>query len=98
MIQTSKNELKSAYILLKCNKKEHNDCRRIRDALLEKYPNVRRAHTTNVKIHDERWCVAATALVDSADEKKFERGLWSIHTSTKKSIGISNVHLVIDQL
>ncbi len=97
MMQTSKNELKNAYILLKCNKKEHDDCRNIRDALLEKYPNVRRAQTTNVKIHGEQWCVAATALVNSVDEKKFERELWDLHTSAKKPTGISNIHFVIDR-
>ncbi len=96
-MQISKNELKNAYILLKCNKRKHDDCRKIRDALLEKHPNVRRAQTTNVKIHGEQWCVAATALVNSADERKFEQGLWNLHTSAKKSIGISNVHFVIDQ-
>ena len=97
MMQVSKNELKSAYVLLKCNKKEHDDCRKIRDALLKKYPNVRRAQTTDAKINGEQWCVAATALVNSKDAKQFEDELWSLRTSEKKPVGVANVHFIIDQ-
>jgi len=96
-MQAPTNELKNAYVLLKCDKTAHDDCRKIRDALLEKYPNVRRAQTTDTKINGEQWCVAATALVNSADAKKFEQGLWKLHTTAKKPVGISNVHFVIDQ-
>ena len=97
MMQAPKNELKNAYVLLKCDKKEHKDCRKIRDALLEKYPNVRRAYTIDAEINGERWCIAATALVNSADEKKVEDSLWKLHTDSKKPIGISNVHFVVDK-
>ncbi len=96
MIQVPRNELKNAYVLLQCDKKIHNDCRKIRDTLLEEYPNVQRAHTTNAKINGEQWCVAATALVNTADKEKFEKGLWKLHTDSKKPVGISNIHLVID--
>ena len=53
-------KLKNAFVLLQCDKKTHDDCRKIRDELL-KYPNIQRAHTTRAKINDEQWCVAATA-------------------------------------
>ena len=92
-----KNELKNAMILLKCDKTNHNDCRLIRDALLEQYPNVRKAITTNTRIKGEKWCVAASALVNLADEEKFEKGLWNLKAGPKKNIGISNVHFIIDQ-
>jgi len=91
-----KNELKNAYVLLKCDKKEHDDCRKIRDALLKKYPNVRRAQTTDAKINGEKWCVAATALVNSAESERFEKDLKKLHTSNK-IVGISKVHVIIDQ-
>ncbi len=97
MMQVQKNELKSAYILLKCDKKEHSDCRKIRDALLDKYPNVRRAQTTDAKINGEQWCVAATALVNSTDADKIKEDLWKLRTNNKRFIGISNVHFVVDQ-
>ena len=97
-VPSSKNELKSAFILLKCNKKlDHNDCRQIRDALLEKHPNVRRAYTTNTKILGEQWCVAATALVNTAKQKEFEKKLWKLETKSKNPIKIAKVHLVVDQ-
>lgn len=96
MMQVSENELKSAYVLLKCSKKKHNDCRKTRDALLNKYPNVRRAQTTDVKINGEQWCVAATALVNSKDAKQFENELWNLFTSGKNPVGVVNVHFIID--
>ena len=96
-MQMPKNELKSAYIFLQCDKKSHNDCRKIRDVLLEKHPNVRRAQTTNAKIRGEQWCVAATALVNTANEDKFKKELYDLHTDSKRPVGISNVHLIVDQ-
>lgn len=97
-VNSPKNELKSAFVLLKCDKKKsHDDCRQIRDALLEKYPNVRRAYTTDAIIKGEKWCVAATALVNVAKQEAFEDELWNLKTKSKKPIGISDVHIVIDQ-
>ena len=90
------NKLKSAFILLQCDKNIHNDCRKIRDALLEKFPNVRKANTTDAKIRGIKWCVAATALVNASDEEKFEKELWDLKTDTARPIGVSNIHLVLD--
>ena len=95
-MQSEKNQLKSAFILLRCDKKEHNDCRKIRDALLEKHPNVRSAYTTKAEINGERWCVAATALVNTAKEKQFEKELFALETKTARPIGVSGLHLVVD--
>jgi len=97
MMQFEKNQLKTAFILLKCDKRKHNDCRKIRDALLEKHPNVRKAHTTNAKIQDERWCVAATALVNTSEAKQFEDDLWKLKTETARPVGVSDLHFVLDE-
>ena len=96
MTQLEKNQLKPAFILLQCDKTTHNDCRKIRDRLLEKHPNVRKAYTTNVRIRDQRWCVAATALVNTAREKQFEKQLLKLKTNTSRPIGVSRLHLVVD--
>lgn len=96
MIQLEKNQLKSAFILLQCDKKTHNDCRAIRNTLLENFPNVRKANTTDANIRGERWCVAATVLVNTFEEKQFKKKLMALKTNTTRSIGVSKLHLVLD--
>ena len=93
MTQITKNELKSAYVFLKCSQNKHDDCRKIRDALLDRHPNVRRAQTVNVKIKGERWCVSATALVNSMDAASFEKELSNLCAD---GICVTDVHLIID--
>ena len=96
---TAKTKLKSAYILLKCSKKNHDDCRDIRDTLLRMYPTVRRASTTNAIINGKRWCVSATALVSSKDAKQFENKLRNITCVTDtKTVKINNIHFVLDDV
>ena len=92
----AENKLKSAFILLRCDKKVHNDCRPIRNALLEKFPNVRMAYTTNAEIGGVRWCVAATALVNAAEADKFEKGLFKLKSNHARPTGVSNVRFAMD--
>ena len=78
---------------MKCSQNKHDDCRKIRDALLDRHPNVRRAQTVNVKIKGERWCVSATALVNSMDAVSFEKEMSNLYAGR---IGVTDVHLIID--
>ena len=93
----TKTELRSAYILLKCSKKSHDDCRDIRDTLLRMYPTVRRAMTTNAIINSKHWCVSATALVSTKDAKQFENKLRNITCITDtKTVKVKDIHFVLD--
>jgi len=96
MQQLHKSDLRSAFVLLKCSKQSHNDCRKIRDALIDKFPNIQEAYTTNAEVDGEQWCVAASALVDVKDEKKFEKELWKLTAEGKKPITIGNLKLIVD--
>lgn len=92
-----KTELRSAYILLKCSKKSHDDCRDIRDTLLRMHPIIRRAMTTNSIINNKQWCVSATALVSTKDAKQFENKLRSITCTTgTKTVKIKDIHFILD--
>ena len=92
-----KTELRSAYILLKCSKKSHDDCRDIRDILLGTYPIIRRATTTNAVINNKQWCVSATALVSTKNAKQFENKLHNITCTTgMETVKIKDVHFILD--
>ena len=96
MMQQSENQLKTAFVLLQCDKKHHDECKQIRDALVSAFPNIRKAHVTNAHIRGERWCVAATALVQKSDESAFEKSLWNLTTKTSRPIGVNNLHIITD--
>ena len=96
MMQLQKSDLRSGFVLLKCSKQSHNDCRKIRDALIDKFSNVQEAYTTNSKIDNEQWCVAASALIDTRNAKKFEDELWKLRVKGKKPITITNLKVLVD--
>ena len=96
MLASRQNQLKTAFILLKCDNKEHKDCRKIRDALLSRHPNIRTAYTTNARIRGERWCVAATALVSASEAEGFAKEVRAVQTDAARPIGVSNLHFALD--
>ena len=75
MKQTLKTDLKGALILLKCSKDQHNDCRSIRDALFKKFRHIQEGYTTNAEIDNQKWCVAASALIPSNEAEQFKKEL-----------------------
>jgi len=96
MMQVQKSDLKSAFILLRCSKTNHDDCRKIRDALLDQVGNVQEAYTTDAEIDGVKWCVAASALVDVNDTKNVDKRIWDVHAVSKKPITVNDMRLFID--
>ncbi|MGI0075945.1 MAG: hypothetical protein ACREAU_00885 [Nitrosopumilaceae archaeon] len=96
MMQSPKSDLKSAFVLLKCSKREHNDCRQIRDALIDQVGNIQEAYTTDAEINNEKWCVAASALIDTKDIEKFKEVMWNVKTSGSRPITVDNLELLVD--
>ncbi len=84
------NDLKSALVLVKCSKNEHNDCRTIRDAMLKKFGHIQEAYTTDVEIDNQKWCVAASALIPSNESDQFKKELGNLDADE------SNAHITID--
>ena len=92
------NDLQSGFILVKCSKKIHNDCRKIRDALIENSDGyVQEAYTTNAKIEDVTWCVAASALFPANKTEKFKKHLSTIRTAGKHPITVKNLKFVLNE-
>ncbi len=102
MKQTQKSDLKSAFILLKCSKTQHDDCRKIRDALIDKVSNIQEAYTTDAEVDNEKWCVAASALINAKEKEQFEKKLWSLEAehdepnAAEPLITIKQVQLLVD--
>lgn len=92
----AKGDLRSAYILLRCTKKRHDDCRAIRDALLRAHPNVQRAMTTNATVGGQKWCVAGPALVDARKAVQFKREIMRLRAGRGSRIGVERVSLAVD--
>lgn len=96
MVPQQKSDLRTALVFLKCSKQSHNDCRKIRDALIDKFNNVQEAYTTNSELYGEQWCVVASALVDTKNQEKFEEKLWKLKADGKRPISIENIKLLVD--
>jgi len=54
MVNKQKSDLRSAFILLRCSKQKHNDCRQIRNALIDQINNVQQAYTTDAQVDEEK--------------------------------------------
>ncbi len=84
------SDLKSAFVLVKCSKNEHNDCRDIRDAMLEKFGQIQEAYTTDAEIDNQKWCVAASALIPSDESDQFKKELSALDADE------SDIHTTVD--
>ncbi len=74
MTKTAKSKIHIADILLRCSKKEHENCAALRDSLLENFKNVTKAYTTRTVL-DTVYCVSATAIVEDGQINKFKKQL-----------------------
>ena len=93
----TKNELRSAEILLRCSKMEHDNCSVVRDALMKNFKNVLEANTTRTRIGKNDYCVAATALVKTGEIKKFKEELMHLKAKAEQSIKIKNLEVYVSQ-
>ena len=92
------NELQSGFIFVKCSKRTHDDCRKIRDAIIEQSDGyVQEAYTTNAVIDEKTWCVAASALLPASKADKFKRHLRTIRTTGRHPITVKNLKLVLNK-
>lgn len=92
MVRRQPNDLRSALILAKCSKRKHNDCRKIRDALISSSSGyIQKAYTTNAEIRDETWCVAASALVPGNRAKVLERALRQARTGGSRPVTVKRL-------
>ena len=88
--------LRCAMVLVKCSKDEHNDCRAIRDAVLKLRP-AQEAYTTNAEVDGQRWCVAASALIDINETDQFKRDLDNLVAyEGGTSIRVDDLRLFVD--
>lgn len=92
MIQVSEsNQLKRVEIVLRCEKSNHDNCSVMTDVLMKNFKNILEANTTRTVIGDNNYCVAATALVNEKDIKKFEKNLKNVKSNN--GIGVENLKL-----
>lgn len=84
----SKNQYRSAEILLRCSKPEHDNCSVMGDALLKKFKNVLEANTTRTKIGNVTYCVAASGFVKNGEIKKFQNELKNLRIESPELIKV----------
>ena len=93
--QTSKTggvlKLRKTIVLLRCSEPSHENCLRMRDLLVTKVNNITQAYTTDTTIKNEKYCVAARALVEDGQLDKFENVLQKLSTTTPHIIGVDKV-------
>lgn len=92
------NELQSAFIFVKCSKTTHDDCRQIRDAMIDETgKHIQEAYTTDAYVDGVTWCVVASALLTLDESKNFEKTLKNITTGGKNPITIKNMKFLMNR-
>lgn len=95
----TKSDLEVAFIMVKCSQKVHDDCRGIRDVLIDQSRGrVQKAYTTNAVIEGTRWCVAASALVRTDQARDFERQISQMRTRGRHPVRVTDVMFILNQL
>ena len=90
----SKNHLHNAFILIRCTKKSHKNCKPVRNALMKNFKNVLQSYTTNADVDGIEYCVAGKALVNTSEIPKFKTKLKNLTTPSKK-IGVKELQVLI---
>ncbi len=92
------NDLENAFILAKCSKKRHDDCRKIRDELMDRSSGcIQEAFTTNAVVDGQRWCVAASALVRVGDAGMLERRLRRARVPGRHPVSVKNLKFILNE-
>ena len=82
-------KLHTAFILIRCTKSTHKNCKPIRNALIKNFKNVLEAYTTS---KNAEYCIAGKALVKSSEILKFEKDLEKLTTPAGK-VGVSALNI-----
>ncbi len=90
-----KNQLRNAFVLIRCTKKSHKNCKPVRNALMNNFNNVLQSYTTNAVVEDIEYCVAGKALIKDSEINKFEKNLKSLKTDSSNPIGVAELKLLI---
>ena len=95
---STKTWLRNAFILVRCSKRRHDDCRRIRDTLVDGTSGyVQTAYTTDAVVRGTRYCVAASALVPAEEAGRFKRRLSRIRAGGGRPVTVERYHVIVDE-
>ena len=92
MMSSLKPKIHHADILLRCSKKEHENCAVLRDALMQNFKNVTMAYITRTDM-DTDYCVSASAIVKDGEILKFKDQLRKLKGTDKNKFKVSKVKL-----
>ena len=94
-----KGGLSSAFIMIKCTKDTHDDCRGIRDALVDASSGcVQEAYTTDATVDGTTWCVAASAIVPTDKAAEFKEKVNGIETNDAGvPVKVKNLMFLLDK-
>lgn len=97
VLAAKKYDLKQVYFLLRCAQDKHDHCTSVCDATVNHSKNILRAHTTDLEMGGERYCVTGEALVKNSEVGAFKKNLWKIQTNTKDPIGVKALKVFVSK-
>lgn len=87
--------VRHADILLRCFKKEHENCTVMRNALMKNFKNVTSAYTTRTMMDGTDYCVSASAIVKEGELNSFKKRLQRFKGRSPNQFKVSNVKLQV---
>lgn len=89
------NQLHNAFVLIRCTKASHKNCKPVRNALMNNFKNVLQSYTTNAVVEGTEYCVAGKALIKDSEINEFEKNLKKLKTNSSKPVGISELKVLV---
>lgn len=90
-----KDHLHNAFILIRCTKSRHTNCKPVRNMLMKNFTNVLQSYTTNTSVNGTEYCVAAKALIKASEVAEFRQNIKRLKSDSSRPVGVSELKLLI---
>ncbi len=91
----SRDELHKVFVLLRCSKKVHKDCRSMAGAVLKNTTHVLKTYTTNTDFEGEKFCVVGRALAKTSELEDLENQLSKMKTDDANPIRVEKLEMLV---
>jgi len=95
VMKNNTNQLHNAFVLIRCTKSSHKNCKPVRNALMKNFKNVLQSYTTNTNVEGTEYCVVGKAIVKSNEIKTFKNKLKKLEIGSTRSIGVAKLKVLV---
>ena len=95
-MKSNTTQLHNAFVLIRCTKQSHKNCKPVRNALMKNFNNILQSYTTNSEVEGIEYCVVGKAIVKGNEIKPFQNKLKKLEAGTaSRPVGVAELKVLI---